>query len=66
MRKILKNPVERVTQGTVFNNAMSNHYDIANGVFVTARCDIENDHLESINYIPIIELKYWLRKDFLS
>ena len=56
-----------LTQGTIFTCAVAEHYqDCATfGLVITARCDAAQDKVRTYNYLPIVSLKDWLRRDGL-
>jgi hypothetical protein len=61
-RNLLEKP-EKITQGTIFSNAKSLHFDEnVYGLIISARCDIENSHFHTYLYLPIIDLKDWFYK----
>jgi hypothetical protein len=61
------NPGEFV-QGTIFTCGLSDSYpDVsALGMLITARCDTAQDKAEVYNYIPIVPVEAWIRKDGLE
>lgn len=55
-------------QGTIFTCGLSDAYpDVpALGMLITARCDTAQDKAEVYNYIPIVPVEAWIRKDGLE
>ncbi|MCK1379362.1 hypothetical protein IVB33_17240 [Bradyrhizobium sp. 24] len=64
--KMLKHPIlGRLNQGVVFTSAKAERYprcDVS-GIIVTARCDIEQDKFNVLNYVPVVRLSDWLAVD---
>lgn len=57
-----------LTQGTVFSCASASRYDECEvlGLTITARCDVAQRKYPVLNYLPIVSLKDWLRRDGLD
>lgn len=54
-----------ITQGTIFNCAISEQYDGCKvyGLIITARCDIEQSKIPVVNYLPIVSFDDWIHHD---
>jgi hypothetical protein len=54
-----------MTQGTIFSCAVAEDYSSSttHGLVITARCDASNDKVRVFNYLPIVSLDDWLRRD---
>jgi hypothetical protein len=54
-----------MTQGTIFTCAVAEEYPgcTVHGLIITARCDISNDKVQTVNYVPVVTLDDWLRRD---
>ncbi|WP_176082921.1 hypothetical protein [Martelella sp. HB161492] len=57
-----------MTQGTVFSCAKSIRYSKCDvfGLTITARCDVAQDKYPVLNYLPVVKLQDWLRRDGLD
>lgn len=55
----------RLTQGCIFTCAKAENYDCTPvyGFVITARCDIEQDKVPVVNYLPVVSLDDWLERD---
>jgi hypothetical protein len=55
-------------QGMIFTCARAANYPQCqvHGVIITARCDIAHSKVPILNYLPIVRLEDWLRRDFIS
>jgi hypothetical protein len=55
-------------QGTIFTCGLSASYpDVpALGMLITARCDTAQDKAEVYNYVPIVPVEAWIKKDALE
>lgn len=64
-RDIFNNgPIEKVQQGCIFSGGIAHNYKNHSvyGLIITPRCDIEQNKVEIIHYLPIIKYSDW--KDF--
>ena len=61
-------PYGQITQGSVFCCARASRYEDCdvNGLVITARCDIAQSKYPVLNYLPIVSLRDWLRRDGLD
>lgn len=69
LRQDLHRPVfSRITQGTIFSCAQAARYEgcIVHGLTITARCDVAQDKYPILNYLPIVRLEDWLKRDGLD
>lgn len=69
MRPQLRAPTYRsITQGTVFCCARASRYEkcTVQGLVITARCDVAQRKYPVLNYLPIVSLPDWLRRDGLD
>lgn len=66
--RIVRAAPGRITQGTVFRCACSDSYTDCDvlGIVITARCDLANAKVASHTYLPLVPLRAWLRRDFVS
>jgi hypothetical protein len=57
-----------LTQGTVFNCVDQPRYEgrSAFGLTITARCDVAQGKFPVLNYLPLVHLGDWLRRDGLE
>ncbi len=57
-----------ITQGTIFCCAQATRYESCEvyGLAITARCDVAQRKYPILNYLPIIDLNEWLRRDGLD
>ena len=57
-----------ITQGTVFCGARAARYEHCDvkGLVITARCDVAQRKYPILNYLPIVPLPDWLRRDGLD
>ncbi len=57
-----------ITQGTVFSCAQAPRYAgcEVHGLTITARCDVAQQKYPVLNYLPLVKLKDWLRRDGLD
>ena len=57
--------VSKVTQGSIFSNAIATKYkDNVYGLIISARCDLEHEgKVEYVYYLPIVDLKQWYEND---
>ena len=56
--------VTNIDQGVIFNGCKSVKYDCElYGLIITPRCDISNRKVETIHYLPIVDLNMWMYKD---
>ena len=68
-RPHLNNPIYgEITQGTVFCCAYSNRYSDCDvhGLTITARCDVAQSKFPVLNYLPVVKISDWLRRDGLD
>jgi hypothetical protein len=58
----------KITQGTVFSCAEASRYAGCEvyGLTITARCDVAQQKYPVLNYLPLVRLKDWLRRDGLD
>lgn len=54
-----------LTQGAIFSCARAERYTACQvyGLVMTARCDLEQDKYNVLNYVPVVSLSDWLRVD---
>lgn len=67
MRQIYqKCRINEIQQGTIINGCLAEKYDQKNvfGIVVTPRCDIENEKVPTIHYLPIVSFEDWIKEDF--
>ena len=59
---------QAITQGTVFSCARALRYENCNvnGLVITSRCDVAQRKYPVLNYLPIVRLPDWLRRDGLD
>lgn len=57
----------KIQQGAIINNCVSEDYPNVDvwGVIITPRCDIGNNKVSTIHYLPIIKFEDWLKNDFV-
>lgn len=57
-----------ITQGTVFSCAQASRYAgcEVHGLTITARCDVAQQKYPVLNYLPLVKLEDWLRRDGLD
>lgn len=57
-----------ITQGTVFSCAHAARYEGCEvfGLAITARCDVAQQKYPVLNYLPVVSLADWLRRDGLD
>ncbi len=63
---VVREPIlGRLTQGVIFNCAQATRYagHAAHGLVITARCDLANDKVPIVTYLPIVPLDAWLGVD---
>tara|TARA_R110002110_G_scaffold221159_1_gene435341 strand:+ start:233 stop:1120 length:888 start_codon:yes stop_codon:yes gene_type:complete len=68
-RPVLVRPIYgSITQGTVFSCARASRYEACdvNGLTITARCDVAQQKYPVLNYLPLVKLTDWLRRDGLD
>lgn len=68
-RPILVQPVYgAITQGTVFSCAKATRYADCEvyGLTITARCDVAQQKYPVLNYLPLVTLRDWFRRDGLD
>jgi len=55
----------QLSQGSIFSCARAERYPGCNvsGVVLTARCDLEQDKYNVLNYAPVVSLTDWLKVD---
>lgn len=54
-----------LNQGTLFSCGAAEDYagcDV-HGIVITARCDVANDKAQIYNYLPVVKLDDWLKRD---
>lgn len=58
----------KITQGTVFSCAHASRYTNCEvyGLTITARCDVAQQKYPVLNFLPLVRLKDWLRRDGLD
>ena len=58
----------QLTQGTIFCCARAARYDACyvHGLVITARCDVAQRKYPVLNYLPVVSLADWLRRDGLD
>jgi hypothetical protein len=58
----------KITQGTIFSCAQASRYTNCevHGVTITARCDVAQQKYPVLNFLPLVQLKDWLRRDGLD
>ncbi len=54
----------RMTQGTIFCGACAESYQATPvwGLVITARCDTAHDKVIVVNYLPVVRVEDWLRR----
>lgn len=63
---MIKEPLlGQLNQGSIFTCARAGRYPAAevHGVVLTARCDLEQDKFNVLNYVPAVRLTDWLKVD---
>lgn len=62
---IIRPLLGRLTQGCIFTCAKAENYPHCNvhGLVITARCDVEQDKYQILNYLPVVSLDDWLTVD---
>ena len=63
---MLKYPrLGQLNQGSIFSCARADRYPgcVVSGVVLTARCDLEQEKYNVLNYAPVVSLKDWLKVD---
>ena len=59
--------IKRFQQGSLFYGAIVDNLDYAVwGVIITPRCDIEQNKVSTVNYLPIIKFADWKNLHLLS
>jgi hypothetical protein len=55
-------------QGVIINGCVAEDYPNLEvfGVIITPRCDIENNKVSTIHYLPIVSLEDWLSNDYVK
>lgn len=58
-------PTPSLTQGAIVEHLRIPRYSgrAHHGLLITARCDLEHIRSDSLNFLPIIPVKHWLRFD---
>lgn len=67
MRQIYgKCKINEIQQGTIINGCVAEKYGQKDvfGIIVTPRCDIENEKVPTIHYLPIVSFEDWIKEDF--
>lgn len=67
MRQIYNTKIiGEIEQGTIINSCLSIDYMNCSvfGIIITPRCDIENNKVPSIHYLPVVSLENWIKGDF--
>ena len=65
-RKKISNPRKNeLSQGYIFTGALAENYHgcAVHGIVITARCDVANNKVRLLNYLPIVTFNDWLRFD---
>ena len=70
MREIFnkKKKYSKITQGTIITGCVSQRYigcDVY-GCIITARCDLANEKVDSVHYLPIISYEDWLKREIFE
>lgn len=57
-----------ISQGTVFSCVRAPRYNgsRAYGLVVTARCDVVQEKVHVLNFVPVVQFSDWLKQDCLS
>lgn len=57
-----------ITQGTVFSCVTTTRYEHCEvyGLTITARCDVAQEKYPILNYLPVVKLGDWLKRDGLD
>lgn len=67
MRKIYQTcKINEIQQGTIINGCIAEKYSKKKvfGIIITPRCDIENEKVPTIHYLPIVSFEDWIKEDF--
>ena len=59
---------DELEQGAIFNCVLVDDYNeyACHGIVLTARCDLAHGKASSVNYLPIVPIHAWLRRDALT
>ncbi|MCW5922601.1 MAG: hypothetical protein KIS77_09665 [Saprospiraceae bacterium] len=67
MREIYNTKViGSIEQGTIINSCIAENYNGVSvfGIIITPRCDIDNNKVSTVHYLPVIKLDDWIAVDF--
>ena len=67
MREVYNtNVIGSIEQGTIINSCVAENYsNISNfGIIITPRCDIDNNKVSTVHYLPVVRLDDWIANDF--
>lgn len=67
MREIFDNEKSKfIEQGSILNHCIAENYGGYNvhGIIITPRCDIGNNKVSTIHYLPVVTFSDWLNVDF--
>jgi len=55
-----------IEQGTIVNGCIAENYNDVSvfGIIITPRCDIDNNKVSTVHYLPVIKLDDWIAVDF--
>lgn len=67
MREIYNTKViGSIEQGTIVNSCVAENYNNSAvfGIIITPRCDIDNNKISTVHYLPVVKLDDWIAVDF--
>lgn len=67
MREIYNTKViGSIEQGTIVNGGVAeNYYGVSVfGIIITPRCDIDNNKVSTVHYLPVVKLNDWITVDY--
>jgi hypothetical protein len=55
-----------IEQGTIINSCVAENYCgySTYGIIVTPRCDLDNNKVSTVHYLPVVRLDDWIKIDF--
>src|ERR1700753_971110 len=67
-RLFSKPVIGQLEQGSIFSSAYSVDYPNSEvyGIIITPRCDISNDKVSTLHYLPVVRFSDWIKIDLFQ
>lgn len=64
----LRPKYQKITQGSIIRGCIANGYNGCDiyGLIITARCDLAQEKVNTVHYLPIVSYDDWLKKEIVA